>query len=269
MNKYIKKSWTWAISIITFIFMFIPENIFKIYILFSNLSENINIVINRLIIFTTILALSFFFNWMVLIFRNSVKIKGKNYCIVIKYGNIFKEKKCKKVIPFDECFTTNVGTASSDINPNSICGQFLQANPHVDIQQMISTARLVPEGKSKYADKERYESGRLLLNQEYLLMAFTRLDREGLGRMTREEYIKCLSVLWDELDKYYGQEDVCIPIIGSGVTRIGDTSLTQQELLDIIIYSYKLSLSKIQNPNKLYIVCRRREDFSLNKIGNL
>lgn len=186
---------------------------------------------------------------------------------MIKYGDIFKQKKCKKVIPFDECFTTNVGSAPSDINPDSICGQYLQANPSVDIQQMISIARLKPKGKSKYGGKERYESGRLLLDQEYLLMAFTRLNKEGLGRMTREEYIECLSVLWDELDKCYGQQDVCIPILGSGVTRIGDRSLTQQELLDIILYSYKLSLSKIQNPNKLYIVCKRRDDFSLNKIG--
>ncbi len=267
MSNYIKKSWTWAISVITFIFMFVSEDLFKTYLLFSNLSEDTNVMINRLISFVIVLVLSFIVNWLVLIFRDRVKIKGRNYSIVIKYGDIFKQKKCKKVIPFDECFTTNVGSAPSDINPDSICGQYLQANPSVDIQQMISIARLKPKGKSKYGGKERYESGRLLLDQEYLLMAFTRLNKEGLGRMTREEYIECLSVLWDELDKCYGQQDVCIPILGSGVTRIGDRSLTQQELLDIILYSYKLSLSKIQNPNKLYIVCKRRDDFSLNKIG--
>lgn len=69
------------------------------------------------------------------------------------------------------------------------------------------------------------------------------------------------------IDKYYGQKDVCIPILGSGLTRINETTLTQQELLDIIISSYKLSPHKIKYPYKLYIVCKKNDDFSLNKIG--
>lgn len=72
-------------------------------------------------------------------------------------------------------------------------------------------------------------------NRDYLLMAFAKLDRDGLGRMTRNEFIECLSTLWREIDKYYGQTDMCIPILGSGITRMDDTSLTQQELLDMII----------------------------------
>ena len=74
-------------------------------------------------------------------------------------------------------------------------------------------------------------------------------------------------MLWSEIDKHYGQQDVCIPILGSGITRMDDTTLMQQELLDIIIASYKLSASKIKKPNKLIIVCKRSDDFSLYKIG--
>ena len=266
MSKYIKKTWMWAISIVTFIFMFVPEDSFKDYQLFTKLSENITIVINRLGIFVIVIVISFVVNGLILLFRNSVKLKGRNYTIIIKYGDIFKQKNSKKVIPFDECFTTTVGVAPYDINPNSICGQYLQANSNVDIQQLISIIGLKSKGKSKYGSKERYESGRVLMEREYLLMAFAKLDKEGLGRMTREEYLESLSVLWEEINKWYGQQDVCIPILGSGVTRIGDTSLTQQELLDIMISSYKLSLTKIHNPNKLYIICKRRDDFSLNKI---
>ena len=73
--------------------------------------------------------------------------------------------------------------------------------------------------------------------------------------------------MWKEIDKYYGQKDVCIPILGSGVTRINGISLTQQELLDLIIYSYKLSPYKIKVPYKLYIICKKKDNFSLNKIG--
>lgn len=86
--------------------------------------------------------------------------------------------------------------------------------------------------------------------------------------MTREELNECLSILWIEIDKYYGQQDVCILILDSGITRMDDTSLMQQELLDIIIESYKLSAAKIKKLSKLCIVCKRTDDFSLNRIGN-
>ena len=67
--------------------------------------------------------------------------------------------------------------------------------------------------------------------------------------MNREEYLVCLSLLWKEINKYYAQKDVCIPILGSSITRTGSGSnLTQQELLDMIIYSYKLCNSKIKIP---------------------
>jgi hypothetical protein len=52
----------------------------------------------------------------------------------------------------------------------------------------------------------------------------------------------------------------------AGTTRIGDNELSQQDLLEIIINSYKLSMHKIKNPNKLRIICKRTEGFSINSI---
>ena len=101
-------------------------------------------------------------------------------------------------------------------------------------------------------------------------MAFAQLDEEGKGKFfSHEEFLNCLSVLWKEIDKYYGQKDVCIPVLGSGITRMNDSSLTQQELLDIIIESYKLSSHKIKSPCKLRIICKKRKDFSLDRIGGI
>jgi len=136
------------------------------------------------------------------------------------------------------------------------------------MQTLINNAQLKPaKGKSKYKNKERYESGKLVPNGDYLLMAFAKLNKEGLGEFSRDEFIDCLSMLWKEINKYYGQKDVCIPILGSGVTRGEIAALTQQELLDIIIVSYKLSAHKIKSPRQLHIVCKKCDDFSLNKIG--
>lgn len=260
-----KKAFTWAISVISFAFIFMPEELFKKNKFMPQLSDTSNVIINRLALFIVIWIFSLITCITYLNLRKKVEIKGRNYSIIVCYGDIFKQK-CKKVIPFDECFTTIVGDAPSDINPKSICGQYLNANPSLNICGLLSTTALPIKGKSKFKGKDKYESGRILPNRDYLLMAFAKLDKNGLGRMTREEYLDSLNVLWEEIDKYYGQQDVSIPIIGSGVTRIGDGQLTQQELLEIIIDSYRLSVRKIKKPNKLYIICRKCDDFSINKI---
>ena len=50
---------------------------------------------------------------------------------------------------------------------------------------------------------------------------------------------------------------------------VGDNELSQQELLDIIINSYKLSIHKITDPSKLRIICKKTKGFSINNIEAL
>lgn len=268
--NFFKKYNTWALNITLAIFTFTPEKIFSNYKLlskvFSNTSDEVNTLFNRILIFIVL----FFLNAIYLrCLRKKICIKGKNYSIQIEYGNLLEMRNCKKVITFDECFTTSIGDLPSQIKADSICGQYLQKNPIQDMQTLIDNAQLEPaETKSKYQNKERYDSGKLVPNNDYLLMSFAKLDEDGKGQFfSYDEFIECLSTLWKEIDKYYAQKDVCIPILGSGITRINGTSLTKQELLDIIIVSYKLSNYKIKPPYKLHIVCKKSDDFSLNKIG--
>ena len=101
-------------------------------------------------------------------------------------------------------------------------------------------------------------------------MAFAKLDDKGKGRFfSRDEYIECLTLLWKEIENYYAENDVCIPILGSGTTTFDSesgASISQQDLLNIIIQSYKLSSHKIKAPHKLRIICKKNDDFSINKI---
>ncbi|EHR9038944.1 macro domain-containing protein [Clostridium perfringens] len=272
MFNFLKKSNTWALSIVTVAFTFVPETIFGKLKLLPDASDEVNIVLTRVLAFIVVLLLSILINALYLHFRRRICIKGKNYNIQIEYGDLLKMRACKKVINFDECFTTVVGEKTSEIKPSSICGQYLINNPIKDIKSLINKANVKPaKSKSKYKNKDRYDSGKLVPNGDYLLMAFAKLDKNGAGRFfSRDEFLECLSLLWKEIDKYYAQKDVCIPILGSGITRMdGESSgiLTQQELLDIIIYSYKLSSCKVKPPYKLHIVCKKDENFSLNKIG--
>ena len=101
-----------------------------------------------------------------------------------------------------------------------------------------------------------------------MFMAFGKLNKDGRTEMTREEYLESLKTLWKELDKYYTHEDVAIPVLGAGVTRFKSEMLSQQQLVDIIVSSYRLNTYKIKKPNALHIVCKKVEDFSLDNVGD-
>ena len=198
--------------------------------------------------------------------RRKVTISGNNHSIQIEYGDLFAFNGGKIIIDFDECYTTKVGSAPGDIKPESVCGQYLSKHPINNMEALINAAGVKPaKGKSEYNGQTRYTPGTIVPNEDFLLMAFAKLDKDGLGKLTYDEYIECLDTLWQQIDKYHGTSDVYMPILGSKITRF-DKELTQQELLDIIISSYRLSPKKLRKPYKLHIACREREGFSLNDV---
>lgn len=67
------------------------------------------------------------------------------------------------------------------------------------------------------------------------------------------------------MDMHHGTSDVYMPILGSKIVRF-DKELSQQELLDTIIASYRVSPYKLKESYSLHIVCRERKDFSLNDV---
>ena len=280
MNKVIAMTMTATGSIIGGVFTILPESIFRVFPFVNRLVDVIKKlwkscpmtdlelcgVLGRIefaifVLLICMLILSVYFSS-----RRKISIKGKNYCIQVKYGDIFKEEGWK-VINFDECFTTKVGSGKGDIKASSVCGKYLARYPIENIQSLIDEAGLKAcRKKSLYQNKVRYNSGFIIPRDDYFLMSFAQLDSEGLGFFeSREKYYQCLSTLWKELDARYDNKDVCISILGSGLTRIGDETLSRQELVDMIIYSYKLSHRKIKTTLK--IICLRGKDFSLDQVG--
>ena len=267
MNNYLKQVCSFSIGFTTLCFSFLPEEVFSKFQLCSCLSINENITVNRILF---LLAVGFVTGIILFIYRKNrekVTIHGNNYKIIVEYGDIFNQREAKKVINFDECYTTDMGDAAHQIKPKSLCGQFLQKHP-VDILALLTKYSLTPARKhSQYDKKTCYTSGSLLPYGEFLLMAFGKLDTNGRSAMSREDYLSCLNTLWKEIDKYYAATDVAIPVLGAGLTRFKGEMLSQQQLVDMIIYSYKLNPYKIKSPNTLHIICRETKDFSLNKVG--
>ncbi len=100
MIDFFKKSFAWALSIVTVIFTFVPETFFEKNKLLSNASSEANVILNRVIVFLAMLILSAIINTLYLVFRNSICIKGNNFSIRIIYGDLFKICDSKKVINF-------------------------------------------------------------------------------------------------------------------------------------------------------------------------
>lgn len=264
--KFCKKYVSEIFGLCCLLFSFIPESIFGKIILVKCFSLDINIILARLLI---LFALVFFY-YLWKHNRTSISIEGENYILTVEYGDLFKVKGCKKVIAFDECFTTTVGNRPCDINAKSVCGQYLSKNKinEQEMEELIRKAALKSlNSKSAYDHKVRYKSGSIVPNGDDLLLAFARLDKNGLGILSQEEYLDCLFLLWKEINRYHGEMDVCIPVLCSGVTRMGDKPPTQQELLDIMITTYKLSAHKLKRPNRIRIICCKKEGFSLSNIG--
>lgn len=284
MIDFIVKSVALAFTIVTGIFTFVPEAFFGKHEWitkealdkckwFEHLdAQDVNVIISRFLCFLFVWLVTSFVYMAFLKFRRWITIKGQNYSIRVEYGNILKKRKCKRVINFDECFTTQVGNTTADVDSVSICGQYLKLHPDLDVQKLIEAAQIIPaRSKSKYQHKTRYDSGTIVPNGDDLLMAFAKLDEKGKGRFfSRDEYLVCLDLLWKELENNYSEKDVCVPVLGAGTTSFdggAGASISQQDLLDIMIWSYKLSSHKVKNPHKLRIVCRKNSGFSINNIG--
>lgn len=283
MIDFIKKSIAAAFAVITGIFTFVPESVFagRGWITQGLLSKcewlsgfeatDVNVVITRLVCFLLVWIATSAAYALFLALRRWTTIRGENYSIRVEYGNILKKRNCKRVINFDECFTTHVGDKTADINPTSICGQYLTTHPGLDMQKLIDAANITPaRAKSQYQQKTKYDSGTIVPNGDDLLMAFAKLDDKGKGRFfTRDEYLQCLDRLWRELENHYSEKDVCVPILGAGTTSFdggSGASISQQDLLDMMICSYKLSSHKIKAPHKLRIICKKNSGFSINNI---
>ena len=138
-----------ALSITTGIFTFVPEACFSRGILVINISEQTAIMLNRLLTLVVVFVLTVAISAWWLHHRKRITIKGDSYSIQVEYGNLFEISDCKKVVAFDECFTTKVGDNPSDVNSDSVCGQFLQSHPIENMQSLIDSVNLKPSFKAK------------------------------------------------------------------------------------------------------------------------
>ena len=238
--------------------MAIIELLLSLILIFIDIPQNYKIGFG--IVFSVILIIIYIIIWILSNKIMDINITINNSKVEIKYGDIFEESG-KKVIAFNEYFDTCVD--DNIINSQSINGQFILNNiTDVDefdklISQKLSERNKKPiiERNRKIGKKEKFNLGTMIkYNKDFLLMSFTRFNANNCAELSMQEYITCLIEMWNELDILYSQDTIVIPLLGSGTNIFKDYKISEQELLELILWTFKISKIKFTYPSKLIIV---------------
>lgn len=196
------------------------------------------------LIFFSLMVLVFLYLWYQANQSNSIKLKIKGLKVNILYGDIFNSKGLK-LIPFNEYFDTLVD--NTIIAENSLNGKFIKSK-YSDISILDNQIQEKLNGKPFEFNTERtlgkqnkYKLGTIVeVENNYLLTAFTHFDNQNRAILSKAEYLLCLDNLWKEINRVYAQRNINIPLLGSGISRIGN-DLILQDYLEQILNSLKLS----------------------------
>lgn len=201
--------------------------------------------------------------WVLANFTKKVSLFINNSNVDISFGDIFKEEGdgILKVIAFNEYFDTKVD--EKIIASNSLNGKFINRyNDKIEeIEQAISNDlllknRIVSENENRlYGKKIKFKLGTVVPYKNFLLVAFSHFDENNRAYLSMTDLLSCLIDLWNEIDRVYAGRTVILPLLGSGITRLKEMGdVTEQDLLEILLWSFKISRIKFCYPSRLKIL---------------
>ena len=198
--------------------------------------------------------------WTVANFRNSRKLHINNSVLEIKTGDLF-EQDGLKAVAFNEYLDTQVD--DTIISKSSLNGVYLSNKTKEEITELdkkikndAHLANMATETNKnrRSGKKQKYKLGSIYVDDEYLLVAFSKFNEKNMAHLYLKDYVNCLIAFWEEVDRVYAGRSVSLPLLGSGITRFKDTSLQPQEILNILIWTFKISKVKFKHPSKATIV---------------
>ena len=80
-----------------------------------------------------------------------------------------------------------------------------------------------------------------------------------------KDYVSFLLNFWNEIAIIYAGRSVSIPLLGSGITRFKENNtISEQELLELLIWSFKVSRIKFTYPSKVSIIVHKSKKDKIN-----
>lgn len=212
------------------------------------------------IMFVLLLIAIYFGLWIHANRLKCTNLRINNSEVTVKVGDIFQEEGLK-VIAFNEYFDTLVNEeviASSSLNGKFIM-QYIESVDALDnaiseskhlLGRKLENNPLRTQGKT-----QKYKLGSIYKYDDYLLTAFSKFDENNRAFLSMVDYINCLLNFWNEVDIVYANRSVVIPLLGTGITRLRDyDTMSEQEKLELLLWSFKVSRIKFTYPAKVTIV---------------
>lgn len=187
--------------------------------------------------------------------------------IEIKQGDIlsdeYKKKNIIRVFNFNEFFDTKIDQQL--VSEKTLNGQILKREFNNQISELDSKMEKDYHLQRNIVDKNvdrikgkniKYDLGTIFsANNNTFFTALTHFDKENKAKLLMSDYIRFLMKFWDEIDNLYDGNTVVITLFGNGRTRLDDgTKYEPQELLKIILWTFKLRKLKFEMPDKLIIL---------------
>ncbi|MSD82878.1 hypothetical protein GKC32_00605 [Lactobacillus curvatus] len=197
--------------------------------------------------------------------------------IIIRKGDIFsndiyENKKLIKVFAFNEYFDTKVD--DNVISHGSLNGQFIDNHINdvssldeaIGLDKRLLTRHKLEENSTRESGKKiKYELGSIFkFSDDIFLTALTHFDSKNRAYLSIQDYIKFLVNFWDEIDELYAGKTVVITLFGSGITRLDHDRYTATEILDTILWTFKLRRIKFKKPTKLVILLDKDTNRQIN-----
>lgn len=203
----------------------------------------------------------------------SLNLDGSTFEISV--GDIFQQNaEDFKVISFNEFFDTLVD--NDLISENSLNGQYiLKKYPNIEDvlefnQRVLENPRLQKNIKEKDVERAlggntiKYELGSVFKDNDYFLVAFSKFNEKNEANLRLTEYATCLLKFWDEVNALYNQKTVVLPLLGAGITRHRDFTASNQELLEVLIWTFKISKVKFKEPSKIKVIIHKNQKSEIN-----
>lgn len=214
-----------------------------------------------LMLFATALTLIYVITWARSNYLTSIDLSIDGTNVSIRCGDIFHQQGLK-AIAFNEYFDTQVDDEL--INERSLNGYFIKnvldipvtdLDRRIDSYQFEDNEVLERNVMRKAGKKQKYRLGTIFLHDEYILTSMSKFDESNRATLTMPEYLEFLIRFWDRVNKVYAQKSVSTPVFGSGITRIkGHKNISDEELLKIMLWTFKISEMRFKHPAKLSIV---------------
>lgn len=197
--------------------------------------------------------------------------------ISIQKGDIFAPEiydnhEYIKVFAFNEYFDTKVDDVI--ISRRSLNGQFILKN-NIDVDKLNhrinNDDRLNEQHKIDVDDDRRagnkikYRLGSVFTyRDDIFLTALTHFNKYNQAYLTMQDYVRFLINFWDEIDSLYAGRTVVITLFGSGITRLDDRSYNNTQILDTILWTFRLRRIKFKKPTRLIILLDKETNKKIN-----